>query len=77
MQFHHSDPHLRKEEEFGVPGRAMKVGKEKFVVCTVIGAPPHTWCPFYRQHQVMISKSSAILNLQGYFLTGQLDKHCI
>ena len=55
MQFHHSDPHLRKEEEFGVPGRTMKVGKEKFVVCTVIGAPPHSSCPFYRQHQVMIS----------------------
>ena len=55
MQFHHSDPHLRKEEEFGVPGRTMKVGKEKFAVCTVIGAAPHTSCPFYRQHQVMIS----------------------
>ena len=57
MQFHHSDPHLRKEEEFGVPGRTMKVGKEKFAVCTVIGAAPHTSCPFYRQHQVMISRT--------------------
>jgi hypothetical protein len=51
MQFS-SDPHLRRPEEFGVEGMTVKVGKEKLVACTVIGAPSHRCCPFYYQSQV-------------------------
>jgi hypothetical protein len=45
----HSDPHLRSQEEFGVMGREVRVGKENFVLCTVIGEPPHQNCNFYKE----------------------------
>ena len=51
MQFN-SDPHLRRPEEFGVPGMTVMVGSEKLVACTVIGAPSHRSCPFYYKSQV-------------------------
>jgi hypothetical protein len=45
----HSDPHLRSQEEFGVRGREVKVRKENFVLCTVIGEQQHTNCNFYKE----------------------------
>lgn len=45
----HSDPHLRSQEEFGVMGKEVKVGKENFVLCTVIGEQPHSNCNFYKE----------------------------
>jgi hypothetical protein len=45
----HSDPHLRSQVEFGVMGQEVKVGKENFVLCKVIGEQPHTHCNFYKE----------------------------
>ena len=52
----HSDPHLRRPEEFGVEGKTIKVGKDTMVVCTVIGAPPHGYCPQYHKSVVAQEK---------------------
>ena len=52
----HSDPHLRRPEEFGVEGKTIRVGKDIMVVCTVIGAPPHRCCPQYHKSVVAQEK---------------------
>ena len=54
--FHHMDPHLKKQSEFGVPGNTVKVERETYVGCIVIGAPPHTSCPMYTQTMAMSEK---------------------
>ena len=54
--FHNMDPHLKKQSEFGVPGNTVKVEKETYVACVVIGAPPHTSCPMYTQTMAMSEK---------------------
>ena len=54
--FHHMDPHLRNQDEFGVPGNTVKIEKETSVGCVVIGAPPHTSCPMYSLTKVMSEK---------------------
>ena len=53
---HCGDPHLRKQEDFGVPGNTVKIGGETFVACQVIGAPPHTLCTMYAQCQARNEK---------------------
>ena len=53
---HCGDPHLRKQEDFGVPGNTVKIGGETFVACQVIGAPPHTSCTMYAQCQARNEK---------------------
>ena len=53
---HHMDPHLKKQSEFGVPGNTVKIGRETYVGCVVIGAPPHTSCPMYTQTMAMSEK---------------------
>ena len=50
MMSHHCDPHLRKQEEFGVPGNTVRLGKHIYVGCIVIGAPPHSNCHMYREN---------------------------
>ena len=63
--FHHRDPHLRKQSEFGALGNTVKIEKETYVGCVVIGAPPHTSCPMYtvtkamseRQHRKKLIES--------------------
>ena len=47
MMSYHTDPHLRRQEEFGQMGNTVKIGGEIYVACKVIGVPPHTSCPFY------------------------------
>ena len=54
--FHHMDPHLRKQCEFGVPGNTVKIENETYVGCVVIGAAPHTNCPMYRLTKAMSEK---------------------
>ena len=54
--FHHMDPHLKKQSEFGVPGNTVKVERETYVGCIVIGAPPHTSCPMYTLTKAMAEK---------------------
>ena len=54
--FHHMDPHLRKQSEFGVPGNTVRVERETYVGCVVIGAPPHTSCPMYTLTRAMAEK---------------------
>ena len=54
--FHHMDPHLRKQFEFGVPGNTVKIDKETYVGCVVIGAAPHTSCPMYSLTKAMSEK---------------------
>ena len=54
--FHHMDPHLRKQFEFGVPGNTVKIDKETYVGCVVIGAAPHTCCPMYSLTKAMSEK---------------------
>ena len=50
------DPLLKKQSEFGVPGNTVKIGRETYVGCVVIGAPPHTSCPMYTQTMAMSEK---------------------
>ena len=50
------DPHLKKQREFGVPGNTVKVERETYVGCIVIGAPPHTSCPMYTLTKAMAEK---------------------
>ena len=47
---HQCDPHLRKQDEFGVPGNTVRSGKQTYVGCIVIGAPPHSNCPMYKEN---------------------------
>ena len=54
--FHHMDPHLKKKSEFGVPGNTVKVKRETYVGCVVIGAPPHTSCPMYTVNMAKAEK---------------------
>ena len=54
--FHHMDPHLKKQSEFGVPGNTVKVKRETYVGCVVIGAPPHTSCPMYTVNMAKAEK---------------------
>ena len=54
--FHHMDPHLRKQFKFGVPGNTVKIDKETYVGCVVIGAAPHTSCPMYNLTKAMSEK---------------------
>ena len=51
--FHHRDPHLRKQSEFGALGNTVKIEKETYVGCVVIGASPHTSCPMYTVTKAM------------------------
>ena len=53
---HHMDPHLKKQSEFGVPGNTVKIGRETYVGCVVIGAPPYTSCPMYTQTMAVSEK---------------------
>ena len=53
---HHCDPHLRKQEEFGVPGNTVRLGKHTYVGCIVIGAPPHSNCPMYKENMARHEK---------------------
>ena len=53
---HHMDPHLKKQSEFGVPGNTVKIGRETYVGCVVIGAPPHTSCPMYTVNMAKAEK---------------------
>ena len=53
---HHMDPHLKKQSDFGVPGNTVKIGRETYVGCVVIGAPPHTSCPMYTKTMAMSEK---------------------
>ena len=50
------DPHLKKQSEFGVPGNTVRVERETYVGCVVIGAPPHTSCPMYTLTRAMAEK---------------------
>ena len=54
--FYHKDPHLRKQDEFGLPGNTVKIEKNTYVGCVVIRAPPHTSCPMYSLTKVMSEK---------------------
>ena len=47
---HCGDPHLRKQEDFGVLGNTVKIGNETFV------APAHTLCTMYAQCQARNEK---------------------
>ena len=47
---HQCDPHLRKQEEFGVPGNTVRLGKHIYVGCILIGAPPHSNCHMYKEN---------------------------
>ena len=42
------DPHFLKEEKYGHVGKTVKVDGKVFVACKVVGAAPHTTCPFYQ-----------------------------
>ena len=53
---HQCDPHLRKQEEFGVPGNTVRSGKHTYVGCIVIGAPPHSNCPMYKENMARHEK---------------------
>ena len=42
------DSHFVEEEKFGHVGNRVRIEGEVFVACQVIGAAPHTACPFYQ-----------------------------
>ena len=65
---HQCDPHLRKQEEFGVPGNTVRSGKHTYVGCIVIGAPPHSSCPMYTENVARHEKAyrSKIINSGEY-----------
>ena len=54
---HQCNPHLRKQEEFGAPGNTVRLGKETYVGCIVIGAPPHSNCPMYKENMARHKKA--------------------
>ena len=54
---HQCDPHLRKQEEFGVPGNTVRLGKHTYVGCIVIGAPPHNNCHMYKENMAKHEKA--------------------
>ena len=65
-----SDPHLRRQEDFGQVGNTVKVGKDTFVGCTVIGEPPHVNCPFYQKSQAKHEK----IYRENLIKSGELGK---